>query len=102
MVKPLNTGTLCADSLIEIKEILGGKGENISANPENANIQEITVWKRKLILQQDLWMKGCLKLSWLIEGSTSNECQEENELTPKDKAKVTVLNLKPGKSVNFC
>ena len=32
-----------------------------------------------------------------IEGSTSISCQQENDLTPKGKAKVTVSHLKPRK-----
>ena len=73
----LNYGILCSDSLIGIKSILGGKGENILANPENAGL-----FKTALIEGQ-------------IKGSTSNDCQEGTELTPKDKANVTVSHLNP-------
>ena len=39
----LNFGTLSADFLLRMKEILGGKGETILANPVNASIQEESV-----------------------------------------------------------
>ena len=68
----LNYGILCSDSLNGIKSILGGKGENILANPENAGL-----FKTALIEGQ-------------IKGSTSNDCQEGTELTANGKANVTV------------
>ena len=56
--------------------------------------------KRKLNAARKLWNAGVFTTSLIegqIEGSTSIDCQEENELTLEGNTKVTVLHLKPRK-----
>ena len=84
----LNSGTLCADSLHGMKEILKEKGKNIITNSENEKTQDCNnSVKREIHAATELMNAGMFETELIehqtfIKASTSNACQVENEVTP--------------------
>ena len=101
----LNSGTLCADSLLGIKEILKEKAKNFLTNNESEKTQDCNISvNHEIHVATELMNAGMFETD-LIEGqsealvqeSRSNVCQVENEETPKKKQKTNVPCSKKGK-----
>jgi hypothetical protein len=102
----LNPGTLCADSLIGLKEILRKQSEYERTNHVNENDPE---YKSSCSVKMEIYaatelVKAGMFETELIEGqceslgdSSSKVPQVDNELTPSRNRKTMVQCLKPSK-----
>ena len=93
----LNLGTLCADSLFGMKEILGKRGETIQE--EKMEVHAATELLKAGMFETEL-VEGQKEVLEEIT-KTSNFCQMENELTPKGKQKTFPPSLKQKKHGNI-
>ena len=93
----LNLGTLCADSLLGMKEILGKRGETIQE--EKMEVHAATELLKAGMFETEL-VEGQKEVLEEIT-KTSNFCQMKNDLTPKGKQKTFPPSLKQKKHGNI-